>query len=152
MKILLPVYGKQDGKLIIDFVANYSWPPGIQMKVIHVLGSSPDQEAERTARQTAEELISWFRGRLSSLVTAAELSSEILSGSANYEIVKLAGDWQANMIVMGYRTREDIKTVLAGSVSRGVVIDAPCSVVVLRPPVDVLNERITKQPVSSSKD
>ncbi len=141
MKILLPVYGKQDGKLIIDFVANYSWPPGIQMKAIHVLGSSADEDAESIARQAAEELIAWFGERLGSLVATAELTTDILSGSANYEIIQAASNWQANMIIMGYRTREDVKSVLAGSVSRGVMIEAPCSVVVIRPPVDVLNER-----------
>lgn len=135
MKILLPVYAKEDGKLIIDFVANFCWMPGVKVLIVHVLGSTADGSEELTARQSGEELIAWFGERLAALLPKAELSADILNGSPVLEILQKASDWQANMIVMGHRTR-DVKTMLAGSVSNGVVTQSPCSVVVIRPPVE----------------
>jgi nucleotide-binding universal stress UspA family protein len=59
---------------------------------------------------------------------------EILSGAAIYEIIQAAFQWQVDMIVMGSRSRQNIESLLIGSVAKGVVMQAPCSVVMIKPP------------------
>ncbi len=132
MKILLPVHGKEDGKLIADFVANYVWPPGAQIKAIHILENSADEGTAVAARQAAEELIAWFCGRLKSLVMSCELTAEIINGVATPVILHKASNWKANMIVMGHRAND--LSSQAASVSQSVVTKALCSVVVIRAP------------------
>ncbi len=149
MKILLAVYGRDDGKLIIDFAANYGWPPGTQMKVVHVVGSCVDEATLQAAQEAAEELTGWFCGALGALVSHCELTSEILNGSPVLELLQEAANWQANMIVMGARTR-DLNAVQAGSVSKTVALEAPCSVVVIRPPVAAAFNQLASQTSSLS--
>ena len=52
------------------------------------------------------------------------------------EIVTLAGEIGADLIVLGSRGREGIRTALTGSVSDRVVRHAPCPVLVVRSPGD----------------
>jgi len=135
MKILLPVFGMADSKLIVDFVKNYHWPAQTVFKLVHVLGSSANEAAVLEAQKKAAELLSELSNQLTALVPESEVTSEIISGEPTYEIIELSLKWKADMIVMGYRTRSDIQGFLAGSVSKGVVMQAPCSVAIIRPQV-----------------
>lgn len=135
MKILLPIYSMADARLIVDFVVNYRWPAPASFKLIHVLGSMATEEAYEQAEAAAGNLLMEVAARLVESLPQAQVSSEILSGDAAYEVIGEAGRWHAQMIVMGYRTRTDIQGMLAGSVSKAVVMQAPCSVAVLRPVV-----------------
>ncbi len=134
MKILLPIYGTEDANLIVDFVSHYLWPPGAEFKVIHVLGSSATDQAALQAEDTANNLVSQVVQRLESLSNAV-FTAEICRGGAILEIVTMASKWHADMIVMGYRTIPTMERLISGSVSNGVVMQAPCSVAVIRPPV-----------------
>ncbi len=135
MKILLPVFGLGDSKLIVDFVKNYHWPEQTVFKLVHVLGSSANEAAVLEAQKNATELLSQLSHQLTVIVPDSEVTSEIISGEPTYEIIELSLKWKADMIVMGYRTRSDIQGFLAGSVSKGVVMQAPCSVAIIRPQV-----------------
>jgi len=59
------------------------------------------------------------------------LSSEVLRGSADREIIEFAKSWKADLIVVGSHGRGFWGRML-GSVSDGVVHHAPCSVLVVR--------------------
>jgi nucleotide-binding universal stress UspA family protein len=60
---------------------------------------------------------------------------EIVVGDPAVEIVRLAHIYQANLIVIGNRGLTGMKRILQGSVSSQVVADAPCSVLVVKPPL-----------------
>lgn len=60
-----------------------------------------------------------------------EISIEIMKGPPDKEIVELAADWKADLIVVGSHGRGFWGRLL-GSVSDGVVHHAPCSVLVVR--------------------
>ena len=49
------------------------------------------------------------------------------------EIVALAKELQADLIVMGCRGHRGIRRAIEGSVSDGVIRHAPCPVLVVRP-------------------
>jgi nucleotide-binding universal stress UspA family protein len=136
MKVLLPVYGVDDAHLIIDFVVNYRWPPATAFKVIHVLGTSDTDATAQIAEDAAKTLILSVLNKLKEHLTKSEFSSELVHGAAILEIVNAAGSWKADMIVMGYRTIPMKERLLSGSVSNGVVMQAPCSVAIIRPPIN----------------
>jgi nucleotide-binding universal stress UspA family protein len=59
------------------------------------------------------------------------IETEVLRGSADHQIVEKAGEWSADVIVVGSHGRGFWGRLL-GSVSDGVVHHAPCSVLVVR--------------------
>lgn len=60
------------------------------------------------------------------------ITTEVLKGLADQQIVELAREWGADLIVVGSHGRGFWGRML-GSVSDGVVHHAPCSVLVVRP-------------------
>jgi len=62
----------------------------------------------------------------------ASLQSKMLSGVPWDEIVKLALDSHADLVVMGTHGRTGLTHVLIGSVAEKVVRHAPCAVLVVR--------------------
>ena len=57
---------------------------------------------------------------------------EIVTGDPAVEIVRLAHIYRANLIVIGTRGLTGLERILQGSVSSQVVVDAPCSVLVVK--------------------
>ncbi|MDR3615845.1 MAG: universal stress protein [Candidatus Obscuribacterales bacterium] len=134
MKILLPVYSSDDAKLIVDFVCNYRWPPHPSFALIHVVDDTTNDKTAGLTRSSAESLIAVLVKRLTALLPAAEISWKIVSGETVLEIVTMANNWEADMIVMGYRKRNGIHDCAIASVSKAVAMQAPCSVAIISPP------------------
>ena len=59
---------------------------------------------------------------------------EIVNGEPAVEIVRLAHIHQADLIAIGSKGLTGVKRIIQGSVSSQVVADAPCSVLVIKPP------------------
>lgn len=58
---------------------------------------------------------------------------EIVTGDPAEEIIRLANIHQVALIVIGSRGLTGVKRILERSVSSQVVVDAPCSVLVVKP-------------------
>ena len=136
MKILLPIDGESDAQLVLDFVSKYQWPDKVEFKVLHVVGSCASEREAEEAEKQSDVLLDRFAHRLKSSFPSAEVRAEVRFGSAVYEIVESALEQHSKMIVMGYRTRENIKPFFTGSVANGVASVAPCSVAIIRPERD----------------
>ena len=63
---------------------------------------------------------------------------EIVQGNAETEIIRLANIHQADLILLGSRGLTGVDRILAGSVSSQVVADAPCTVMVVKSPLDIM--------------
>jgi nucleotide-binding universal stress UspA family protein len=64
----------------------------------------------------------------------------LLVGDEAIEIVELAGQVSADMIVMGTHGRTGLKRLLMGSVAEKVSRNAPCPVVTVREPIRSTND------------
>ncbi len=62
----------------------------------------------------------------------ARLTTKVVTGSPNQEIVAEAENWGADLIIMGSHGYGFWRRALLGSVSESVVHHAPCSVVVVK--------------------
>lgn len=69
---------------------------------------------------------------------AAGIRSEFiqLPGNPGRKICKLANTWSADLILVGSRGLKGIKEMFLGSVSNYVTHHAPCSVLIIRTPID----------------
>jgi nucleotide-binding universal stress UspA family protein len=61
-----------------------------------------------------------------------DVETMLREGHTVYEIVKAAREGEFNLIVMGARGLSRIKEIILGSVSEGVIRNAPCPVLVTR--------------------
>ena len=134
MKILLPIHSEQDAKLSLDFIANYRWLRGTQFQVLHVVGINEDEKAAAKAEESGRALVATMASKIATTVSGSEVITKVSLGQPVYEILQTASSWKATMIVMGFRKRYLNHQYLAGSVSRGVALQAPCSVSIIRPP------------------
>lgn len=134
MRVLVATDGSTDASLAVDWMAHLPLPPDREVMVVTVIpprgdaGSSArgvptglTAEARRVADETASRLL---RGRTS--------TGRVVAGDPVEQIVTAAGRWGADVVVLGARGLGAIQALLVGSVSLGVVRQAPCPALVCR--------------------
>jgi nucleotide-binding universal stress UspA family protein len=84
------------------------------------------QQAGAALKDSEAMIRECFKGQI------VRLTTKILTGQPEQEIVKEAEDWGADLIVVGSQGRGFWDRQLMGSVSTGVLHHAPCSVLVVR--------------------
>lgn len=157
MRILLAVDGSETAAAATREVRNRPWPPSSVVRVIFAFQptipppvttgwgggvasglvpgtrSTYDQLNEQLSRQS-DAMVS----RVAESLATTELPVEtaVRQGPAGSAIVDEAARWKADLIVMGSRGQSGIKRWVLGSVAHFVVGHAPCSVEVVKPPLD----------------
>ena len=145
MKILLAMDGSDYSHAALQSVISRPWPADTTVKILNVVeppsllmgremgGYDPEFEAVWTAlREQAKELV----GKAAEKVRAAKLqvSTDLVEGDPKSQIIDIANQWHADMIVVGSHGRSGLGRFLLGSVSQDVVRHAHCSVEVIRTP------------------
>lgn len=95
------------------------------------------QKIDEAVHEMAQEFVSDAASEIQKFFPGKELklSKEVLRGSPDQQIIEKAKEWKADLIVVGSHGRGFWGRML-GSVSDGVVHHAPCSVLVVRKPVE----------------
>ena len=155
-KILLATDGSTEAELAARTAADLSQKTNSELHVIHVLDVAkvglsmsvlyadaidpegvelPDpvmeEELEERAKQGGREVLEEEVQRVRS-AGGTVAQSHLLMGEVEREIVHLAEDLGAGLIVMGSRGRRGMRRALMGSVSDSVVRHAHCPVMVVR--------------------
>ena len=155
-KILLATDGSSEAELAARTAVDLSQKTDSELHLIHVLDVAkvglsmavlyseatdpegvklPDpvleEELERSAKQEGREVLEAEVERVRS-AGGTLAQSHLMMGEAEREIVHLAEDLGAGLIVMGSRGRRGIRRALMGSVSDSVVRHAHCPVLVVR--------------------
>jgi nucleotide-binding universal stress UspA family protein len=150
-KILLATDGSKEAGLAARTAADLAEKTGSELHVVHVFGIAPVgppvypeatnlQGVEREAEVEERQLISEQRARDVLEAEVEKLRSaggtvaqaHLLEGRVAPEVVALAEEIGAGLIVMGSRGRGSIRRALMGSVSDSVVRHAHCPVLVVR--------------------
>ena len=134
-KILLATDGSGDAELAATTAVGLARSSSSELHVVHTWRTVPSvhfdtlirQEMEREAQEILDEQVKKIEG-LGGTVAQARLSE----GGAAEEIVALAEEIGAGLIVMGARGVGGIRRALTGSVSDSVVRHAHCPVLVVR--------------------
>jgi nucleotide-binding universal stress UspA family protein len=155
-RILLATDGSTEAELAAQTAADLSQKTDSELHVIHVLDVAkvglsmsvlyseatdpegvelPDpvleEELERRAKQGGRDLLDEEVQRVRS-TGGTVARSHLMMGEVDREIVHLAEDLGAGLIVMGSRGRRGMRRALMGSVSDSVVRHAHCPVMVVR--------------------
>jgi nucleotide-binding universal stress UspA family protein len=135
-KILLATDGSREADLAATTAADLAKGTDSELHVVHVgpfmpmLFSTMEEEPARMARE-ARKTLDDAVGRLEA-ASDEVARAHLKVGGASEEIVALAEELGAGLIVMGNRGRGGIRRALMGSVSDSVVRHAHCPVMVVR--------------------
>ena len=135
-KILLATDGSREAELAATTAAALAKGTDSELHVVHVgpfmpmLFSTMEEEPARMAREARKTL----DGAVGQLEAAGGdvAQAHLKVGGASEEIVALAEELGAGLIVMGNRGRGGVRRALMGSVSDSVVRHAHCPVLVVR--------------------
>jgi len=150
MRILVATDGSEYSAAAIQSVANRPWPKGSTAKVISIpepfmpLGEFPYLELKEIEDQNAAALKDAKRYAetgaevLSKAGLTAAAETPLPRDSDAREIVQVAELWQAQLVVLGSHGLRGFDRLTMGSVSEHVALHAPCSVEVIRAPLDLM--------------
>jgi len=147
MKILLSVDGSPYSDAAIELVARLPWDAGTEVTILRVTECyapfDPEGEAvepeerealaqlERELAREAEQGLAHSAERL--IAAGLSVRTEIRRGEPVGEILDLAQGFGCGLIVLGARGEGQRDRFPLGGVCRGVLRNAPCSVLVARP-------------------
>jgi nucleotide-binding universal stress UspA family protein len=148
-RIVLATDGSKEAELATRTATDLAQKTGSELHVVHVFGIAPvgppvypeatdlqgealEAEAEeRISEQRAREVLEAEVGKVRS-AGGTVVEAHLLEGRAAPEIVALAEEIGAGLIVVGSRGHGGIRRALMGSVSDSVVRHAHCPVLVAR--------------------
>jgi nucleotide-binding universal stress UspA family protein len=117
--------------------------PGGELHLLHVVEDLPPPIALVPAPfglgVTTAEIVAAARARLDKVTSAARaqfggrIVEHLAAGSAWKQILQLAIDLQADLVLVGTHGRTGVKRMVLGSVAEAVVRRASCPVIVVRP-------------------
>jgi nucleotide-binding universal stress UspA family protein len=108
---------------------------GAELHFLHVVpprssveGSRAFDERLRDAREFVDRVVREVSPRVRGAVAA-----HVAAGAPRHQILQLASDLEADLVVVGSHRKSAAGRWLLGSVSRAIVSDAVCAVLVARP-------------------
>jgi len=133
-KILVPLAGSEHSGRALE--ASIELAKGLDSKlalftVYSLTGAAtPSREANvitiQRARDSCKKILAEAEAKVSS--ETIEVETQLTQGDAVQEIVKKSREGKFDLIVMGARGLSTIKKLFIGSVSEGVIKNAPCPV------------------------
>ena len=148
MKILVATDGSKHSEKAVEMTTNFRFPVPCEIKIVSVVETPvpinldiygggyvpPTVELEKAARENAREVLEHAKRKILEAFSGENIliTTEVLNGSPESQIVEIAEKIQANLIIVGSHGYNTWERLLLGSVSDSVVHHAPCSVLVVR--------------------
>ena len=132
MVILLATDGSEEARIASRMAASIAEGTGSELHLVHVVGTGgADPRVYEQTRRSSRAFLDEQAGKLRA--AGAKIAKEhLMNGRPDQEIVALAEELGAGLIVMGGRGLGGMKRALMGSVSDSVVRNAHCPVLVAR--------------------
>ena len=140
MKLLLAIDDSDHSREAVKQVSAHFNPQTTEIRVLHVLTpatyATPPQMSHGYAPEMEElehEVRSCVEDSAKKLRTAGfRVDVAVVTGDTRSTILDIAGDWAAELIVVGSHGHKGLARFLLGSVAESVVRHARCSVLVVR--------------------
>jgi nucleotide-binding universal stress UspA family protein len=145
MKVLLAIDGSPASDAAVLEVARQSWPDGTEITIFTVVHAMvplvPDPALVVAAsyvqqiqdmRQRAPMLLRAATRQIRRTQPSARIRTRTVEGMPTEAILDEARAWDADLIVVGSHGYGAVRRLLLGSVARGVLANAPCSVLIAK--------------------
>lgn len=154
MKVLVALDESAYSQIVVDTMAERPWHGDDQFLVLSVVavptaeywqdfGLTVDPESKEKLTTRARSLVETSVARLTKDIhPKSKIESRIEEGHAGDQILEVARQWQADLIIMGSQGRTGLKKLFLGSVAQEVLREAPCSVEIVKSPMSVEKQRV----------
>jgi len=137
MRVLFATDGSKDARAAAAYLKELPLPPATTVRIVVAVtlpGFSLEEPAIREFKRSVLEEAHDLADEARAVLVRRELSVEtdVVVGDPRAEIVRLADEWRADLIVLGARGLGRIKRLLLGSVSLAVARHASCPVLVVK--------------------
>ncbi len=147
MKVLIAIDNSVHSELAVEEFLRLGFAFETEVKIVSVIevpipypvdvyggDTSYLLEVERIERQRAQETLENAVQKIRTSENGAKLtiSYEVLTGTPEVQVVEIAENWGANLLIVGSHGYNTWERLLLGSVSDAIVHHAPCSVLVVR--------------------
>jgi nucleotide-binding universal stress UspA family protein len=145
MNILLAVDDSLHSQTAVEAALKRPWPSNSKFNVVCVIetleGEDNASPLVAEAQQSANNLVESIADKFKDKFGDESVKSQVLAGASSKILIDTALSWPADLIVMGSRGRRGLTRLLLGSVSQKVLLEANCSVLVIRnnPTTDFTN-------------
>ena len=141
MRVLIPIDGSECSKAAVDYVKERPWHKDDSFYLVHIVEPIPVDigiayipgaytPEDGVAFEQSEALLKIVKGELQEV--SANIETKVLAGPAKAEIIDLAEEWKADLIIMGSHGRTGFNRLLLGSVAEDVMKSAHCSVTIVK--------------------
>ncbi len=170
-KILVAVDSSQEKLFAFDSIVSLAKQTGATLMLLNILSEedsdypvfptyvyyqvlkNPDHsEYQEKWLQYEQRGIDFLRNLTQKAIAAGvEAEYSQLSGIPGQVICELAANWSADLIVVGSRGLKGLNEMFLGSVSNYVTHHAPCSVLIIRNPIDLESDSAFSQELVDSE-
>jgi nucleotide-binding universal stress UspA family protein len=150
MKILCAIDGSRQSEWVLNWLPLLCAPERDELMLAHVVDITPYQNLSRLERKARAQLVEVLEFSLEGAVRLLEsaevkaarswsrVRAKLLRGSPAEAIVRVAGRDKVDLLVVGSRGVTEFQPMLLGSVSRRVLAQSPCPVLVVKRPAKPL--------------
>src|SRR5882757_5511163 len=118
--VIVALHDQFSGTSIQDFIIRHHWQPETEFHITHVIESSAPprpgdprwEGAKKQAVRSASMLVGEFAESIRKLAPDCHVQEHVLEGIVADELVRLAQEQIASLIIMGCRGRTGIKRLL----------------------------------------
>jgi nucleotide-binding universal stress UspA family protein len=143
MRLLIAISTMADAEMVSARALNCVWSDETKVQVLSVVapfhtndrfGKTKDwqdvaEKADNAAKDQAEHLVSSTAKKLEEKFGEKNVTFHVLHGSPRSLILQVAQDWGADLILMGAHSKDkSLMERILGSTAAAVVLNAPCSV------------------------
>ncbi|MBX9952308.1 MAG: universal stress protein [Candidatus Obscuribacterales bacterium] len=136
MKVLLAIDGSDCSKEILTLASDMKCPDGTELLVISAVDFlEPLPSLEGVKQKEIEAIEKMVHKCVEDLRTAhpnVTVSGVVADGYATDEILNSCKDWEPDLVMVGSHGRSGLDFLFFGSVSRTVLLEAPCAVRIVR--------------------
>ncbi|MBY0357281.1 MAG: universal stress protein [Candidatus Obscuribacterales bacterium] len=139
MKIIIAVDDSEFSQTTIDSVAKRTWPELSEFLLVSVaqpLMTDLGGMVLEVDKQYCQDLIERLTKSLEAKLPQYKISGQIVEGQAADEIIRIAEQWQADLIIVGSHGRRGLNRLVLGSVAESIVNKSRCSVEVIKRPLE----------------
>lgn len=154
MRILLALDGSPSSKSALEEVCRRPWPQWSEVRVITVLSpiefmilreeSHPPVKDDEVSRQQGWDAVNYLESAEEELKRRApdlRITAALLEGRPKEVILDEAERWGADLIVLGSHGYSTLKNLPLGSVAFAVLLNAACSVEIVRTRYDIVKQQ-----------
>jgi nucleotide-binding universal stress UspA family protein len=155
MKVLIAIDESPQGKMLIHEIAQRTWKSDTELMLLNVTDLPAFEriaewnvewraQLKAKLKETSDDLLEYASTYLrENLVSSCTVHKASSSGPPEDEIIKVAIDWGADLILLGSHGRHGLAKFFLGSVAESVAVHAPCSVEIVRG--EQVQERLQKR-------